>query len=174
MVSVTNGRRDDRVLDLRRAARGHYGGNQKRGHVAGAGGEDAGRGQRAAGADDSTGRHAARGQGSAARGGTAASSRAAACPGPPADAEQIGYHPERPERGRERRQLAADTAHLEAELAAARTVAQMAPGKATGSNPPVMGDDQLLTDLRAGGLACHAGLGQAHPRANQQRLDGRN
>ncbi len=174
MVSVTNGRCGDRVLDLRRAARGHCGGNQKCGHVAGAGGEYARRGQRAPGADHSAGRHTARGQGSAARGGTPARGRAAACAGPPADPEQIGDHAERSERGCERRQLAADTAHLEAEFAAARAVAQMAPGQAAGSNPPVMGEDQLLADLRAGGLPCDAGLGQTHPRAHKQRLDGRN
>jgi hypothetical protein len=174
MVSVMNGRRGDRVLDLDRATRGHHGGNQKRGHVAGPGGEYARRGQRAARADDSTGRHTARGQGSAAGGGSAARGRAAACPGAPTDTEQIGDHPERPERRCERRQLAADPAYLEAELAAARTIAQMAPGQATGSDPAVVGEDQLLADLRAGGLPCHAGLRQPHPGAHQQRLYCRN
>jgi hypothetical protein len=168
MVSVTNGWRGDRVLDLDRAARGHRGGYQKRGHVSSAGGDYARRGQRAAGADHSTGRRAARGHHSAARGGTAAR------PGAPTDTEQVGDHAKRPERGHERRQLAADPARLEAKLATARAVAQMALGQAAGPDAPIMGEDQLLADLRAGGLPRLAGLGQAQPRAHKQRLDGRN
>jgi hypothetical protein len=37
-----------------------------------------------------------------------------------------------------------------------------------------MGDDQLFPDLRAGRVAGHGGLGEAHARAHKQRLDGRN
>jgi hypothetical protein len=155
------GVRERRVLQLDRTARRNHCRGEQRDDVTRAG-EGADRG------GDSGAGSSARGRRSAA--GDAARSRSAAA----TDTQQLGGHPDRPECRNQRRELPADPADLAAELTAAATVANVAPGQPARANAPIVGDDQILSDCRAGGVSRLAGLGQADTGPDQQRLHGRN
>ena len=60
-----------------------------------------------------------------------------------------------------------------AELLTAVAVAHVAPGGGVGAQPAIVGDDQLLTYLRARGVARLERLGEAEPGPHEQGLDGR-
>ena len=60
-----------------------------------------------------------------------------------------------------------------AELLTAVAVAHVAPGGGVRAQPAIVGDDQLLADLRARGVARLERLGEAEPGPHEQRLDGR-
>ena len=99
----------------------------------------------------------------------------AAAPPPPAPPtpSRLAMTPMGPSVGSQSGELPADPAHLGAERRHSRAIAHVAPRQAAGPHPAVVGDDQLLTDLRAGGVARLAGLSQADARPYQQRLDRR-
>jgi hypothetical protein len=159
MGGVLDGRRRS-GLQLDRTARCDHRRGQQRDDVTRAGegadgGGDSGTGSSACGRRAATG-DAARGRSAAA-----------------ANAQQLGGHPDRAECRNQRRELPADPADLAAKLPAAATVANVAPGQPAGANAPIVGDDQILTDCRAGGVSRLAGLGETNPGPDQQRLHGR-
>ena len=186
-------RRGDRVLDSHGAARGHDRGREQRGDVSRSRAECAdrhqgrpaarrpARGERAAagrrtGAADCT----AAGEGTAAADctaageSTAAADRTAAAESTAAgsaQAEEVGQHAERTQRRDERREPAADSPQIVAELAAAGAIAHVTPCHPIRTAPPVVREDQLLANLRARGVTRLQGLRQPQPRAHQQRLD---
>jgi hypothetical protein len=157
VVMVSRWRIDDRALNLNRAARGHHGGGDQRGHVAGAGGQRPGRDDRASGAG---GRRGSRTRGRA-------TTRSAA------QSKHLGRHPQGPEGGRQSRELPAHSAHLASELPATRTVTKVASRIGVRTGPAIVGDDQLLTDVGTRRLAGRHGLSERHPCPNEQRLDRR-
>ena len=151
------GDRSDRVLDLDGPAGGHHRGGEDRRDVTRAGGEDADRGDRAARAGGTAG-----GRGAAAGGRATASSAA--------ESEQLGQDAQRSERGQQGGELPARAAQVPAELATAGAIAQVAAGHPVRPDAAVVGEDQVIADLRAGRVACLGRLRQPDARAHQQRL----
>jgi hypothetical protein len=151
MVSTMLGlRRGNRVLELDGSAGGHGGSSQQR--------RDMPR---------------PTGQQSARCGDAPAADSACCCARPSAGAEQIGKQPRRPESGHHRGKLPAHATHLAPELPAARAVPQVPSRRPVGAHTSIMGERELLSDLRAGRVACVHRLCEPDPRADEQRLHGR-
>ena len=171
VVGAMRRRRRD-VLELDGAARGDHRSGQEGDDVAAARDRaepdnsaragDASRGARGGGC------RGGRSGGAAARDRAGAGGRAASS----ADPQDLGDDTDRAERGDERRELTADPSNLGAELPAVRTVAQVPPCQAAGADAAVVGDDQVLADAGAGGVAGLVGLGEPHTRTHEKRLDG--
>jgi hypothetical protein len=141
---MVRGRDRERVLKLDCPARGHHCRGEQRRDVPGPGAErpdryDGGRGSR----------RAARGQGAPGR----------ATPGS-ADPEHVRQHAQRPERGHDRGEALADAAQLVSERFAAGAVAHVPPGGGVRPQAAVVGEDQLLADVRASGVPRLERLGE--------------
>ncbi len=105
--------------------------------------------------------------------GSCAATGSCAAAGAAPDPERVGEQRHRPEPWHERRELAADAAHLDAELAAACAVTKVAARRRVRPDATVVGENQLVADLRTGGVPSLGSRGEAHPRAHEQRLHGR-
>jgi len=151
--------RDDRALDLHRSPGGDDGRGQQRGHVADSAPERPdGRSPRAT-------------AGRAARDGGAAARRRRPSTSASAETEtELCEQAERPERRSQRRQIPTDPPNLAAELPAPVAVAQVPSRHPVRADAAVMGDDQLLADLRARSVAGLGRLREADASAHQQRL----
>jgi hypothetical protein len=68
----------------------------------------------------------------------------------------------------ERGELVADPAQLATEAAAPGAVAHVATSHRVRPHSAIVGDDQLLSDLRAGRISRFRGAGQRQPRPDQQ------
>ena len=164
MVTVM-GRCGKAVLELDSAAGGDHRRGEQRRDVPD--GDEAGADTRGARSRSPAHRRGGpRARGSAATGRGRPAARAAA------DAEHVREHAQRTDRRHQRRELAADAAYLAAELAARGAVVHVPAGETAGTHAAVMGDYQLLADLRASRVTRFARLGEADPRAHEQRLDG--
>jgi hypothetical protein len=161
----------DRVLDLDRSAgRRNRRGEQRR-DVSRPRGEEPDRSgatgtSRSAERCGAAGGQAAAGAHSAAGGGAAARSAS--------ESQRLGCETQRAERRDQSCELPADAAHASAELTAVLAIAQVAPGDAARTHAAVVGDDQLLADLRAGDVTRLERLREADARADQERLHRRN
>ncbi len=95
----------------------------------------------------------------------------AAAPPPPPMPSSLAMTPIGPSAGTNPASWRLTPAHLAAELPAVGAVAQVPAGQSTGAHAPVVGDDQILADAGARGVAGLAGLSQSDARAHEQRLD---
>jgi hypothetical protein len=159
MVARVVRRPGDRALKLDRPTSGDHGGGEQRRNVTHAGERADTARDRSARTGSATGCDAGAGAG---RGGTSTAS----------DPEQVRDHTERPDR-HERRELTARATHLSTELAAPDAVVHMPPRQAARAYTAIVGDGELLADLAARLIPGLERLGEPHPRAHQQRLDGR-
>ena len=130
---------------------------------------------RPAGRDGRGARH--RGGGSAAGGGRRAGTRRAALPAADLgqselEQERLLQQQDRAER-EDRRERAVVRAQLRAEAAAAIALLDVAANRRRQRGDPLGDRAELEADLVAGQLARLGGLGEADPRADQQRLDAR-
>ena len=144
------------MLELDGAAGGHHRGRQQRRDVRGSGAHRADPDDRRSGS-----RSRSRARGERAAGGAASGS---------ADAEHVGEHAERPKRRDDRAEPAAHAAQLVAELPAAGAVPHVAASRSVRTQPAVVGEDQLLADVGACGVAGFERLAERQPRAHEQRL----
>ena len=102
----------------------------------------------------------------AAAGGRAAPRRRAA-------AEEPGDHAEQARARQQGREVLRGRAQRLVEAPALAAVAQMAARAGARAHPAVAGAGELLADVLTGGVARLRGLREAHPGADEQRLDGR-
>jgi hypothetical protein len=151
-------RRGDAVLKLYRAAGGDNGCREQGGDVTYSCPKRArGRGASCS-ADRATGCR-----------GAAAGCRAAACP----KTEHLGQHPKRAQGRRECGELAADTAHVAPELAAAGAVAHVAPGSSPRANAAIVSEHQFGANLRACRIASLHRLDETDTCPHKKRFDRR-
>jgi hypothetical protein len=152
----------DRMLDGHGSPGGHDGRGNEGGDVGGARAERAD-GCHCAPSEHDPGRR--RGPG----GGRTSSSSDRSAPDP----EQIGKHADGAERRGQGRELAAAAAELGLELAAPAAFGYVSPHGAAAPDATIVGQGELIANRDAGGVARFYSQGEADPRPDQERLDGR-